>query len=61
MCKNTVNEDIKNGVGLKPLSSSQNTSKPAGVTTEQRDQTPYSGIRRDIFTLQTESDKEGDK
>ena len=60
MCKNSTNEDIKNGTGLKPLSASQNTSKPTGVTTEQRDQTPYSGIRRDIFTLQTQDNKDGD-
>ena len=61
MSKNSTNEDIKNGAGLKPLSNSQNTSKPAGVTTEQRGQTPYSGIRKDIFTLQTENNKGGNK
>lgn len=59
MCKNSTNEDIKNGAGLKPLSSSQTTSKPSGVTTEQRGQTPNSGVRKDIFTLQTGNNKDG--
>lgn len=59
MCKNSTNEDIKNGAGLKPLSSSQTTSKSSGVTTEQRGQTPNSGVRKDIFTLQTGNNKDG--
>lgn len=57
MTKNSTNEDIKNGAGLKPLPSTQTTSKPSGVTTEQKGHTPCPGIRKDIFTLQTDNDK----
>ena len=51
MEKNSTIENIKNGNGLQPLNTSQPTTKPSGVTSEQRGQTP-SGIRRDTFTLQ---------
>lgn len=56
MEKNSTTEDIVNGNGLKPLQTTQPTPMPVGVTIEQRGHTP-SGIRKDIFTRETEAKK----
>ena len=46
-------KDIKAGIGLKSLSSpSQQTVKPTGTTSEQRNQ---NGITRENFTRNKES------
>ena len=47
--KNSTNNDILSGKGLKPISSSQPTPKQSGITTENRGQ-DFSGIRIDRFT-----------
>ena len=51
--KNSTNNDILSGKGLKPISSSQPTPKQSGITTENRGQ-DFSGIR-------IASDKKGGK
>ena len=47
--KNSTNNDILSGKGLKPISSSQPTPKQSGITTENRGH-DFSGIRIDRFT-----------
>lgn len=60
MSNDKTNDDIKSGAGLKPLTTSSGTT-PSGVTTEQKGQPSCSGVRRDIFTLQTTKEKDDEK
>lgn len=56
--KNSTNNDILKGNGLKPISSPQTTPKQSGITIEKRGEN-FSGIRIDKFTKM--SDEKGGK
>lgn len=51
--KNSTNNDILSGKGLKPITTSNTTSNQSGITTENRGQSS-SGIRIDRFTKETD-------
>lgn len=55
--KNSTNNDILTGKGLKPISYPQSTPKQSGIITENRGQ-DFSGIRIDRFTKDSDK-KEG--
>lgn len=57
MCKNSTNEDIKNGAGLKPLYSSQTTSNLVDVrgkgwpNSKVRWCTAHLKVMKDVYSL----------